>query len=43
MHTIHLKINDKVYEKFLRLLSKFNKEEIEVLSEENQFILMMII
>jgi len=33
MHTIQLKINDKVYDKFLGLLNKFNKEEIEIVSE----------
>ena len=35
MYTLQLKINDKVYEKFLWLLSKFNKDEIEILSEKN--------
>jgi len=37
MHTIKLKISDTVYERFLWLLSKFNKEEVEILSEENDF------
>ena len=37
MHTIQLKINDKVYEKFLWLLSKFNKNEIEIINEDKYF------
>ncbi len=39
MHTIQLKINDKVYDKFLWLLSKFNKEEIEIITENQDFLL----
>ena len=35
MYTIQLKISDKVYDKFIWLLSKFNKEEIEIVSEQN--------
>ncbi|MDA3906443.1 MAG: hypothetical protein PF484_10235 [Bacteroidales bacterium] len=38
MHTIHLKINEKVYEKFLWLLGKFTKEEIEIISDDKDFI-----
>ncbi len=38
MHTIQLKINDKVYDKVLLFLSKFDKNEIEVLSEDNNFV-----
>ncbi len=38
MHTIQLKINDKVYDNFLWLLSKFNKEEIEIVSGNQDFI-----
>lgn len=37
MHTIQLKINEKVYDKFIWLLSKFNKEEIEIISETSDF------
>jgi len=37
MHTIQLKISDKVYDKFIWLLSKFNKEEIEIVSESSDF------
>ena len=35
MYTIQLKISDKVYDKFIWLLSKFNKDEIEIVSEQN--------
>jgi len=38
MYTIQLKISDKVYDKFIWLLSKFNKEEIEIVSEQTDFI-----
>lgn len=38
MHTIQLKINDKVYDHFLWLLSKFNKEEVEIISEDSDFL-----
>lgn len=37
MHTIHLKISDKVYDKFIWLLSRFSKEEIEIVSENPDF------
>ncbi|AOR27588.1 hypothetical protein FORMB_05350 [Formosa sp. Hel1_33_131] len=37
MYTIQLKISDKVYDKFIWLLSKFNKEEIEIVSESSDF------
>ena len=38
MKTIQLKVSDKVYDKFLWLLSKFSKEEIEILTENETFI-----
>lgn len=34
MKTIQLKINDEVYDKFIRLLSKFSNEEIEIINED---------
>ena len=37
MQTIRLKISDKVYDKFLWLLSKFSKEEIEIVNEKKEF------
>jgi hypothetical protein len=38
MHTIKLKIEDKVYDKFIWLLSKFTKDEVEIIVEDNNFI-----
>ena len=37
MTTIKLKVNDKVLDKLLWLLSHFKKEEVEVISEESNF------
>jgi hypothetical protein len=37
MHTIRLKVNDKIYEKLLWLLGKFSKDEIEIVIENSTF------
>jgi hypothetical protein len=37
MHTLKLKVHDKVYDKLIWLLSKFNKEEIEIIPESSDF------
>lgn len=37
MRTLKLKIDDRVYEKFIWLLSKFNKDEIEIIAESSDF------
>ena len=37
MHTIRLKISDKIYDKIIWLLSKFNKDEVEVITESHEF------
>ncbi len=37
MHTIRLKINDKVYDKILWLLSKFGKHEVEIINEDAEY------
>jgi hypothetical protein len=37
MHTIRLKINDKVYDKILWLLGKFSKQEVEIINEDAEF------
>ena len=37
MRTIQLKINEKVYDKFIWLLSKFTKDEIEIVSDSSDF------
>lgn len=34
MHSIRLKISDKIYENVLWWLSKFSKEELEIIVEE---------
>jgi len=38
MQTVRLRVNDRVYEKVLWLLSKFNKDEIEVIQETDDFV-----
>lgn len=38
MQTIRLRVNDKVYKNLMRLLSKFNKEEIQVIEENDTFL-----
>jgi len=35
MHTLKLKIDDKVYDKFMGLLGKFSKEEVEIINEDH--------
>ncbi|MEI6059248.1 MAG: tRNA pseudouridine synthase A [Bacteroidota bacterium] len=37
MQTLKLKVDDGIYEKVLWLLSKFSKEEIEILTETPDF------
>jgi hypothetical protein len=37
MHTVRLKVNDSVYDKLLGLLSKCNKDEVEIISETFDF------
>lgn len=37
MHTIRLKISDKVYDKLIWLLGKFNKDEVEILSDTESY------
>ena len=38
MRTVRLKISDSVFEKFQLLISRFDKGEIELLSEEREFL-----
>ncbi len=38
MQTIRLRVNDKVYEKLIWLLKKFNKTDIEIISEDENFL-----
>lgn len=37
MHTLRLKISDKVFDKIIWLLSKFSKEEVEIINEDAEF------
>jgi hypothetical protein len=37
MHTLKLKINDQVYDKFIWLLEKFTKDEVEIIMDESNF------
>ncbi|MEX0986525.1 MAG: hypothetical protein WD052_03530 [Bacteroidales bacterium] len=38
MQTIRLRVNDKVYKNLIRFLSKFSKEEVEVIEENDTFL-----
>ncbi len=38
MHTIRLRVNEKVIGNLLNLLSRFNKEEIEIITEDEEFV-----
>jgi len=38
MHSVKLKIDDKIYNNLLRLLSKFNKEELEIVIEDSNYL-----
>lgn len=38
MQTIRLRINDRIYDKLIWLLSKFNSDEIEIITENAEFI-----
>jgi hypothetical protein len=38
MHSIRLKINDKIYDKILWLLNKFNNDEIEIIIEDVNYV-----
>ncbi len=38
MQILRLRVNDKVYKNLIRLLSKFSKEEIQVIEENDTFL-----
>lgn len=38
MQTIRLRVNDKVYKNLIRLLSKFSREEVQVIEENDTFL-----
>ena len=37
MHTLKLKIDDRIYDKLIRQLSKFSKDELEIVMDEPNF------
>lgn len=37
MHTVKLKVNDGVYDKLIELLSKFERDEVEIIHETSDF------
>ncbi len=38
MQTIRLRVNDRVYKNLMRLLSKFGKEDIQVIEEDENYL-----
>ncbi len=38
MQTIRLQVSDKVYKNLMRLLGKFKRDEIQVVTENDQFL-----
>lgn len=39
MQIVKLRIHDKVYEKLMWFLGKFNKDEVEVITDDTEFLL----
>ncbi len=37
MHTAHLKISDKIYDRLMALLNDFSKDDLEVISESTYY------
>lgn len=37
MYTLKLKINEQVYDKFIWLLSKFTKDEVEIIMDKSNY------
>ncbi|MCD4790125.1 MAG: hypothetical protein K8R37_09020 [Bacteroidales bacterium] len=38
MHTIRLRVNDKIYANIMWFLGRFNKSEIELITENNEYL-----
>ena len=38
MQTIRLRVNDRVYKSLIRILSKFNKDDIQVIEEDENYL-----
>ncbi len=39
LHTVRLRVNDRVYDRLIGLLGKFSKDEVEVIPENHDFIM----
>ena len=37
MHTIRIRVNDKVYDKLMWLLGKFSPDELEIIAEDKEY------
>lgn len=37
MHTLRLKVNDKVFDKLVWFLGKFSNDEVEIINEDSEF------
>ncbi len=37
MHTLKLKIHDTVFDKFMKIIDQFGKDEIEIITEKDEF------
>jgi len=38
MQTIRIRINDKIYKRFLKVLSRYNTDDLQVIEENDKFI-----
>ena len=38
MHTIRLRVNNTIYNTLMWLLNKFKKDEIEIITEDDQYV-----
>ena len=38
MHTVRLRVNDKVYKHLMWFLDKFNKDELQIIEENDEFL-----
>ncbi|MDB5261964.1 MAG: hypothetical protein JWQ14_1245 [Adhaeribacter sp.] len=38
MHTIRLRVNEKVYKNLMWFLSKFSKDELQIIEENTEFV-----
>jgi len=37
MQTVRLRVNEKIYDRFIWLLSKFSKDEVEIIPESEEY------